>query len=138
MSSPPLPFPVTSNGVQQFLSALKRPNVHIVNLDFANSHLPYPCAIDVNSLISVRDVMVELDLGPNGAMMYCIEYLEENIDWLLTRLKELGKDAYVVFDLPGQVEISTNHPSLGRIIRTLEKQADFSVSQQREPAAWHG
>jgi hypothetical protein len=36
--------------------------------------------------------------------------------WLEERLKELGSDAYVVFDLPGQVEISTNHDSLKRIV----------------------
>lgn len=121
------------NGLQQFLGALKRPNVHIVNLDFANSRsrLPYTCSIDVNSLISVHDVMVELGLGPNGAMLYCIEYLEENIEWLLEKVAALGKEAYVVFDLPGQVELSTNHPSLSRIVKALEKRADCRVSNAR-------
>ena len=37
-----------------------------------------------------------------------MEYLEVNFDWLEGWLKELGVDAYV-FDLPGQVELSTNH-----------------------------
>ena len=119
------------NGLHQFLTALKRPNVHIVNLDPANTHLPYPCSIDINTLISVHDVMLELSLGPNGAMLYCIEYLEENIEWLLQRLEGLGKEAYVVFDLPGQVELSTNHASLTRIVRALEKRADFRVSSSR-------
>lgn len=119
------------NGIQQFLSALKRPNVHVVNLDFANSpsRIPYTCSIDVNSLISVHDVMVELGLGPNGAMIYCMEYLEENIDWLVAKVKALGKEAYIVFDLPGQVELSTNHPSLSRVVKALEKQAECRVSR---------
>ncbi|CAD7081800.1 unnamed protein product [Hermetia illucens] len=30
---------------------------------------------------SVEDVMSHLGLGPNGALMYCLEYLEANIEW---------------------------------------------------------
>jgi len=37
------------------------------------------------------------------------------------RLKELGSDAYVLFDIPGQVELSTNHNSLKRIVEKLTK-----------------
>ena len=54
-------------------------------------------------------------------MLYCMEYLEANYDWLEDRLEELGKEAYVLFDLPGQVELSTNHNSLKRIIEKLGK-----------------
>lgn len=52
--------------------------------------------------------MNELSLGPNGGMLYCLEYLEANFDWLEKELKKLKVD-YVVFDLPGQVELSTDH-----------------------------
>lgn len=111
----------------QFLTAIERP-VHIVNLDPANDRVPYPCAISLAELISVRDVMEELDLGPNGAMLYCLEYLEHNLDWLEARLEALEGD-YVVFDLPGQVELSTNHPSLARILTRLQKQQDWRVGR---------
>lgn len=114
-------------GVQEFLAALRRPNVHIVNLDPANATVPYRASVDINALISVRDVMRELSLGPNGAMLYCIEYLEENFEWLRAKLEELGSEAYVVFDLPGQVELSTNHPSLTRIVKRLEKEAGMRL-----------
>jgi GTPase SAR1 family protein len=107
-------------GKHQLLTALNRP-ISIVNLDPANESIPYPCAIDVSSLITLQDVMNNLGLGPNGAMLYCMEYLEENFDWLEERLKELGKDAYVVFDLPGQVELSTYHESLKNITEKLTK-----------------
>ena len=60
-------------------------------------------------------------LGPNGGLLYCMEYLEANFDWLEGRLKELGDDAYVLFDLPGQVELSTNHESIKRILKRLTK-----------------
>ncbi|TFY55457.1 hypothetical protein EVG20_g9310 [Dentipellis fragilis] len=107
-------------GKHQLFSALNRP-ISIVNLDPANDNIPYPCAIDISQLITLQDVMREHGLGPNGGMLYCMEYLEANYDWLEDRLKELGKDAYVLFDLPGQVEISTNHDSLKHIVSRLQK-----------------
>ncbi|KAI0070647.1 cytoplasmic protein [Panus rudis PR-1116 ss-1] len=107
-------------GKYQLFNALNRP-ISVVNLDPANETIPYPCAIDISSLITLQDVMDEHGLGPNGAMLYCMEYLEANYDWLEDRLNELGKDAYVLFDLPGQVELSTNHESVKRIIKRLGK-----------------
>ncbi|TCD71005.1 hypothetical protein EIP91_000503 [Steccherinum ochraceum] len=107
-------------GKHQLFSALNRP-IAIVNLDPANETIPYPCDIDISSLITLQDAMKELGLGPNGGMLYCMEYLEANYDWLEDRLKELGPDAYVLFDLPGQVELSTNHESVKRIVKRLEK-----------------
>ncbi|KAF9652345.1 hypothetical protein BDM02DRAFT_2936776 [Thelephora ganbajun] len=107
-------------GKHQLFTALDRP-ISIVNLDPANDNIPYPCAIDIASLITLQDVMDTYSLGPNGGMLYCMEYLDENFDWLDEKLKALGKGAYVVFDLPGQVELSTNHESLKKIIRKLSK-----------------
>lgn len=46
--------------------------------------------------------MEEFDLGPNGGMVYCLEYLEKNVDWLMERLEGLNKK-YLIFDFPGQV-----------------------------------
>ncbi|KAF7319860.1 GPN-loop GTPase 2 [Mycena kentingensis (nom. inval.)] len=107
-------------GKHQLFTALNRP-ISIVNLDPANDSIPYPCAIDISSLITLQDVMQEHGLGPNGGLLYCMEYLEANLDWLEERLDALGKDAYVLFDLPGQVELSTNHDSVKNIIARLSK-----------------
>ncbi|KAI0765184.1 hypothetical protein C8Q74DRAFT_1286805 [Fomes fomentarius] len=107
-------------GKHQLFTALNRP-ISIVNLDPANETIPYPCAVDISSLIKLEDVMDELGLGPNGGMLYCMEYLEANYDWLEEQLKELDKDDYVLFDLPGQVELSTNHPSVKNVIKRLTK-----------------
>lgn len=36
--------------------------------------------------------------------MYCLEYLEANLDWLAERLAPLEEEGrYFIFDLPGQV-----------------------------------
>lgn len=107
-------------GKHQLFTVLGRP-ISIVNLDPANDNIPYPCAIDIASLITLQDAMDAHGLGPNGGMLYCMEYLEANLDWLEARLAELGPDAYVLFDIPGQVELGTIHPSLKRIIQRLSK-----------------
>ncbi|CAG8638410.1 10321_t:CDS:2 [Acaulospora colombiana] len=119
-------------GKYQLFTALQRP-IAIVNLDPANDNLPYPCEISISSLITLQDAMEEFGLGPNGAMLYCIEYLEQNFDWLLEKLKALGgggsqnDEVYVMFDLPGQVELSTNHESLKNIVDRLLKN-DFRLA----------
>ena len=50
--------------------------------------------------------MEEYGLGPNGAMLYCMEYLEENFDWLEESLGEL-EGGYFIFDIAGQVSIAS-------------------------------
>merc|ERR1719469_207438 len=98
-------------GMQHLLQELKRPII-VVNLDPANDELPYECAIDVRELVDAIDVMDELELGPNGALIYCMEYIEVNLDWLIARLRTATKDQavpYVIFDCPGQIELYTHH-----------------------------
>lgn len=46
--------------------------------------------------------MENLQLGPNGALIYCMEFLEKNINWLLTQVSAMS-DRYFIFDFPGQV-----------------------------------
>lgn len=92
-----------------------------MNLDPANDMLPYECALNITDLISLPDVMQEYGLGPNGGMIYCLEYLEQNFDWLQEGLENLKDADYIVFDMPGQVELSTNHDSLRNIVKKLEK-----------------
>ena len=66
--------------------------------------------------------MEEFKLGPNGSMIYCMEFLETNIDWLVNKIHGLQDGTkYFIFDLPGQVEIYSNHTSLKNIIKRLEK-----------------
>ncbi|KAI9146150.1 hypothetical protein BKA69DRAFT_1137205 [Paraphysoderma sedebokerense] len=107
------------NGLHQYLNASGRKTI-IVNLDPANDVLPYDCAINVANLITLEDAMEAYGLGPNGGIMYCIEYIEKNLDWLQTELKKY-EDCYVLFDCPGQVELYTHHDSMKNIIRIIGK-----------------
>lgn len=107
------------NGMQQFMSAIGR-KCSVVNLDPANDQTSYPCAIDVRDLIKLEDIMEEDSLGPNGGVLYALEELEQNMEWLEEGLSELGED-YVLFDCPGQVELYTHHSSLRNIFFKLQK-----------------
>ena len=83
---------------------------HCINLDPAADQFNYPVTADVKDLITVDDVMDELDLGPNGGLMYCMEYLEDNLDdWLSEALEGFGEDDCVIFDCPGQIELYSHH-----------------------------
>ncbi|KAF9452484.1 hypothetical protein P691DRAFT_697150 [Macrolepiota fuliginosa MF-IS2] len=95
---------------------------HLVNLDpaAAPTSFEYDPAIDIKDLISLEDVMSELQYGPNGGLVYCFEYLLDNMDWLE---EELGSydDDYLIIDCPGQIELYTHHPFLPTLVRNLQR-----------------
>ncbi|CAF9943804.1 MAG: hypothetical protein ALECFALPRED_001369 [Alectoria fallacina] len=107
------------DGMQQFLSAIGR-KCSVVNLDPANDRTSYPCALDMRDLVTLEEIMVEEELGPNGGVLYALEELEHNGEWLEKGLKGLGED-YVLFDCPGQVELFTHHSSLRNIFFRIQK-----------------
>lgn len=126
------------NGMHQFLGAIGR-KCSVVNLDPANDKTSYPCALDVRDLVRLEDIMEEDKLGPNGGVLYALEELENNFDWLENGLKELGgmsdmswlhtftdwfdefSEDYILFDCPGQVELFTHHTSLRNIFYKIQK-----------------
>jgi GPN-loop GTPase len=112
--------------VYQFLGAIGR-KCSVVNLDPANDRTNYPCALDVRDLVKLDDVMEEEGLGPNGGVIYALEELENNIEWLETGLASLGED-YILFDCPGQVELFTHHTSLRNIFFRIQKMGYRLVS----------
>nr|CAB3446874.1 unnamed protein product [Digitaria exilis] len=127
------------NGMSQFLSLLGR-KVAVVNLDPANDALPcnsnvsltvlarYECAINIEDLIKLSDVMAEHSLGPNGGLVYCMDYLEKNIDWLEEKLKPLIEDHYLLFDFPGQVELFFLHSNARSVINKLIKKLNLRLT----------
>ncbi|KAG9392233.1 ATP-binding family protein [Carpediemonas membranifera] len=92
---------------------IKRPAA-IINLDSANEHLEasYKPYWDIRSIIAMEKVMADEGLGPNGAMVFCMECLEKNLDALLAAIRELKGGAFLIFDLPGQTELSFDEDDL--------------------------
>lgn len=106
-------------GMAEFLRLLGR-KVAVVNLDPANEGLPYACAVDVSELVTLADVMDGLHLGPNGGLLYCMDYLEANLDWLQAKLQPHA-DTYFLFDCPGQVELYTHQNSVKSVFARLSQ-----------------
>ena len=63
----------------------------------------------------------DLRFGPNGGLVFCLEFLLENLDWLEEKLKanEIDED-YVLFDCPGQIELYTHLPVMRRLVDVLQ------------------
>ena len=107
--------------MKEFLEGLGR-KVAIINMDPANDSLPYTATIDLSSLVSLTEVMDMLKLGPNGGLMYCMEFLEKNLKWLEDQLRKLQEEGYYfLFDCPGQVELYTHHQSVKNIFDQLQR-----------------
>ncbi|ODV92578.1 hypothetical protein CANCADRAFT_89122 [Tortispora caseinolytica NRRL Y-17796] len=106
-------------GMFQFLSAIGR-KASVVNLDPANDHVQYPCALDVRTYLKIEDVMETENLGPNGGIMRSMDILNEHWDEFYGEIKKL-KGEYLLFDCPGQVEIFTHNNSLKTIFEKLQK-----------------
>ncbi|CAK1358434.1 GPN-loop GTPase 2 [Cercospora beticola] len=106
------------NGLQQFMRAIARP-CSIGNLDPANDNIPYEAAFDVRDLVSVDEVMEREELGPNGGVLWAMEEIEVNVDWLERELERCEET--IVLDPPGQPELTIHHQSLPKILHRLEK-----------------
>ena len=75
--------------MHQFMGAIGR-KCSIVNLDPANERTSYPCAVDVRNLVTLEEVMDNEGLGPNGGVVYALEELDGNLEWLEGKLMGLG------------------------------------------------
>jgi len=82
---------------------------------------------DVRELISLEDVMEELELGPNGGLVFCMEYLVDHPEWLEDLVDGLGEDCYVLLDCPGQIELFSHVPVMRTLVGELHR-LDFRVA----------
>uniref|UniRef100_A0A7S1RKH8 GPN-loop GTPase 2 n=1 Tax=Alexandrium catenella TaxID=2925 RepID=A0A7S1RKH8_ALECA len=59
-----------------------------------------------------------------------MEYIEVNLDWLITRIRQATKGLavpYVLFDCPGQVELYTHNEVMTKITQQLVKALDLRL-----------
>lgn len=71
--------------------------------------------------------MEEVGLGPNGGLIYCFEFLMENLDWLTDALDGLTEDYLIIFDMPGQIELYTHIPILPTLMRFLSQPGALDI-----------
>lgn len=95
--------------------------------------LPYDTLVDVcDELVNLSSVMDEFGLGPNGGLLYCMEYIEKHLDHLVSLIKERTSDStrrpYLLLDLPGQVELYTHQTCVHNIMTKLSKALDLRLT----------
>jgi hypothetical protein len=107
-------------------------------------------------LITLEDVQEELSCGPNGGLIYCMEYLSQNLEWLTDQItggydhvdddndddhhnddavEDTGHytgaidytDDYLIFDCPGQIELYSHHTGMKRIIHHLQVTLGYTL-----------
>lgn len=111
---------------QHFLNhcAMASRPAHLFNLDPAADTEPDPLPTasprpqskyspskDIKDLVTIQEVMQEMSLGPNGALLYSLELLLENRSWLDDDLSQY-EDEFLVIDCPGQIELYSSHENI--------------------------
>ncbi|KAI9767234.1 MAG: ATP binding protein [Geoglossum simile] len=111
----------------QYLRNNKR-SCFYVNLDPAAEEFAYEPDLDIKDLISLEDVMEDMGLGPNGGLVYCFEFLLENLDFLTEPLDPLTEEYLIIFDMPGQIELYTHIPILPTLIKHLTRTGALNIN----------
>ncbi|RDA85622.1 hypothetical protein CP532_3529 [Ophiocordyceps camponoti-leonardi (nom. inval.)] len=106
---------------------LNRRSAFYVNLDPAAESFEHQPDLDIKELICLDDAMTEVGLGPNGGLIYCFEFLLENLDWLTDALDSLTEEYLIIFDMPGQIELYTHIPVLPTLIRFLSQPGALDI-----------
>jgi hypothetical protein len=91
----------------------------VINLDPAAEIFKYRCDFDIRDIIALDDVQELMNFGPNGGLVYCMEYLIDHIDELLDELNEYGDDSFFLFDCPGQIELYSHLDVMTRLGKAL-------------------
>lgn len=141
------------DGLQQYMRLLGREAL-VINLDPANERihtarqrannattdekevwLPYDTLLDVcQEMVNLKSVMEQTGLGPNGGVVYCMEYLEEHVNDIITTIEARittrsdVPSIYLIFDLPGQIELYTHSTCVQNMLARLIKALDLRLT----------
>lgn len=69
-----------------------------------------------------------MGLGPNGGLIYCFEFLLQNLDFISDAIEDLTEENMIVIDMPGQIELYTHVPVLPALVKHLTMQGGLSVN----------
>lgn len=65
--------------------------------------------------------MEELHYGPNGGLIYCFEFLLDNLDFLTDPLESVTHEYLILIDMPGQIELYTHVPIVPNLVQALTR-----------------
>jgi GTPase SAR1 family protein len=116
-----------SNAVIQHLQTTRR-SCFYVNLDPAAETFAYEPDLDIRDLITLEDVMEEMGLGPNGGLIYCFEFLLQNLEFISEAIEPLSEEYLIIFDMPGQIELYTHIPLLPSLTQFLSRQGPLNIN----------
>ena len=89
-----------------------------VNLDPGAETVAYEAAIDVREKFTLKEIMDQYSLGPNGAQVVCADLLALELDWMKEQIEEVDCDYFLV-DTPGQTELFLYREASKVFIETL-------------------
>ena len=72
--------------------------------------------------------MEEMGLGPNGGLIYCFEFLLQNLDFLTEALDTLTEEYLIIIDMPGQIELYTHIPILPALVKHLTRSGALDIN----------
>lgn len=97
-----------------------------VNLDPAARRLPYDPDVDIRDYVNVDDVMNQLGLGPNGALVASVDMVAGQIDKIKEEI-ESTKSEYAIVDTPGQIELFAYRSTGPLIVSALGGQTTVNL-----------
>ena len=92
---------------------------YYINLDPACRAVPFGANIDIRDTVNYREVMKQYSLGPNGAILTCLNLFATRFDQVVSLLERRADELdYIFIDTPGQIEAFTWSAG-GKIISEL-------------------
>ena len=79
-------------------------DVIVANLDPGATALPYNPDIDARKYVDVEKLMLDYQLGPNGALIMASDLLADHLEEIREEIDEANPDLVLV-DTPGQIEL---------------------------------
>ena len=89
-------------------------DVLVLNLDPGAIALPYNPDIDARQYVDVEKLMLDYQLGPNGALIMASDLLADHLEEIRKEIEDANPDLVLV-DTPGQIELFAFRES-GRFI----------------------
>lgn len=96
-----------------------------ITVDLDPSSLENECYdISVKDLVSASEVQELEGLGPNGAILYSMEFLKRNMQWLSESISNRAaassaKKQFLLIDFPGQIECYVAYDTIDAILTHL-------------------